>query len=709
MTSSSDWIIDVEDINSINKQIQEVENNIKQLRQLNQNSPKLDEQVHDLSSALQLAIANDDTNTIDALILSYGKLPNLIDAKKLITERKKLKLQEIEENKSNQIHHELGQITKFDLDELKLIKKKIENLQVDQFKLHQRKNFDSKILSFKDQFVDRFKVSMKSTSRINSPTLPDSNIDSFKDLINLQSLLFHLHPYPSSLWAFDVIAQNFKISFDYHFNTEKDTNRIDKPELFFTYHLNYLDNHLSKLNRVFNLQTTELAENFAHNEFISSSIIPIRYKLNSFLQILRKNLDDDPNNEQDTNLLIHLIHETIKYDQDLISKHYYDPLSNAQWNGLIEVFQYRDFENLLDLEIKVNLRNYNQIISSSSNFQIDLTSSTINELKPTISALKLKYLFENLNKSFEKFFLNNYTTSKILQKFKLKLFSQLYLKLLQLYHDRLDDGFSALNELFKKSKNLLKSEANDIDISGVNGLERLFRIYCSTKFIVNSLNYWNQEFIFIELNELFNQLSTSKSISLFDTILIDYNALLEKTTSLIVVFMKKIMLSLLRKYNNLNNWSTLAIENNEIKFSSELVPLISNFDEYLKFIGNLISIYDFISIKNQISYILIEYFHHNIIKSNNFTYDGINQLKFDVNRVFDSLNLSRNFPLYNKIQEIFQVLKITNEQITQIIKCNSYSISQYAKLGEYHDLKKELKLKHLTDNDILDALLRIKN
>lgn len=699
---SEHWNYEIEDTAGINSRIQFIEHQLSLLKDDTPSAQNFHQQAHDLSSSLELALLNEDISTIDALILSYGDLPNLLDARQLLKEKIELTHQQQQHIQSQDIEIELSQIGNCDLVELKNLRSRIEKLTNTSLQELQIINFDSKVFSFRSDCCDLFASSLKAKSWINSSILTPSTSDYFKDLINLQSLLFTNQ---DTLWAFDVIAENFKISFDYHFNGDKDTNRIDKPELFFTYHLNYLDNHLSKINRLFDLSDTELSARFSYNEFIRSSIIPNKYKLLSFLNNLRFNLEKEPENEQDVNLLIHLIYETVKYDTALVSKYYYDPEYNGDWTGLVKNFNYEDFHNLLNLEVKLNLKRFNQILNSPDCFQIDCTSALLNELKPTVSSLKLKYLFENLNKSFSRFFHTNYLNHSSLQKFKLKLFSKVYLNILQLYYSRLDDGLSAFSELFNKSKNLISTSSDEIDITGVKGLERLFRIYNSLKYISNSLNYWNQEFIFIELNELFNQLSPTKSISLFDAILLDYNSLIKKTIKLITEFQSRLVKSYLQKYTN-KSWflQPSPSSSQQTTESIELIPLLKSVHEINQFQEKVLSNYEVIQFQNSFSLSLIQQFHQSIIKSNQFNSTGLTQLSFDFNTMMENFPYSKGSRAYRHITEVMVLFERYHE-----IDVGGLDANQYAKLGDYEGLRKTLGLQWVSNADILDTLLRIKD
>lgn len=711
MSVLNQWFTGVQDLELVNGKIKELEAERLELQQLSdpnhhQTSSTID--FEELSKQLKFSIANSDIDTINALITGHGDIPSLVAAKNLVLERQRLLSLKSQQSQYKDLDEKLNEITYFDLIGLKELKNGISELTNLKYQATLYDKLDQLIISLKPKYQQALVESAGSSKWVNSSSIAPNLETDFHNLLNLQSLLNKQPKYPDTLWAFETLASNFKISFDYHFNTEKETNRIDRPELFLNYFTNYLSNHLSKFVGVFQLQDTEYSDRFAHSEFITALLKPVREKFSQVLEILRSSLQEEnpKTQEANTQLLIHLIKETITFDQALVSDFYYDPLDDGNWEGLFALFNYTDLEKWLNYETKLNVANFESIINSSNCFHIDYTSVGDAQLKPTVSAIKLKYLFENITNNFSKFFLQNYENNSSLKKFKLKFFAKIYLRFLESYFQRLEDGFIAFNELFKKSRSVIHSAKNntEIDITGTKGLERLFRIYCSLKYTINSLNYWNQEFIFIELNSLFNEYSTNKTLSLFSSILSDYNSLAEKTLQLINSFYSKTTTTLLRNYTQLNDWNDRSSPA-PTTFTAQLASVIDTLQELNQFTVKVISTNEFLVVKNSLSYSVADYFFNNIIKSNHFSHKGIKQLELDFSIVWEKLQLSRKFPLYKKLIEAFQIMNLDDEQITQFGPFNT--VNQFAKFGHFEILREVLQLEYLTDSDLLDLLLRI--
>ncbi|CAM9020618.1 unnamed protein product [Wickerhamomyces anomalus] len=674
MSVLNQWFTGVQDLELVNDKIKELEAERLELQQLSdpnhhQTSSTID--FEELSKQLKFSIANSDIDTINALITGHGDIPSLVAAKNLVLERQRLLSLKSQQSQYKDLDEKLNEITYFDLIGLKELKNGISELTNLKYQATLYDKLDQLIISLKPKYQQALVESAGSSKWVNSSSIAPNLETDFHNLLNLQSLLNKQPKYPDTLWAFETLASNFKISFDYHFNTEKETNRIDRPELFLNYFTNYLSNHLSKFVGVFQLQDTEYSDRFAHSEFITALLKPVREKFSQVLKILRSSLEEEnpKTQEANTQLLIHFIKETITFDQALVSDFYYDPLDDGNWEGLFALFNYTDLEKWLNYETKLNVANFESIINSSNCFHIDYTSVGDAQLKPTF-------------------------------------FAKIYLRFWNLIFKDLEDGFIAFNELFKKSRSVIHSAKNntEIDITGTKGLERLFRIYCSLKYTINSLNYWNQEFIFIELNSLFNEYSTNKTLSLFSSILSDYNSLAEKTLQLINSFYSKTTTTLLRNYTQLNDWNDRSSPA-PTTFTAQLASVIDTLQELNQFTVKVISTNEFLVVKNSLSYSVADYFFNNIIKSNHFSHKGIKQLELDFSIVWEKLQLSRKFPLYKKLIEAFQIMNLDDEQITQFGPFNT--VNQFAKSGHFEILREVLQLEYLTDSDLLDLLLRI--
>lgn len=713
MTALDDWFATVDDVQQVNARIALLEQQRNRLLSNgndNGNDDRKNEdndaKVADLANSIEMAVRNDDNATLDALMVTYGQIDALVAACELVTHRRTLMALRNQMSVYEDLKAQLSIAHDYDFDQLKEVKTGVHGLTHTEAQLDLLSRIDTIVLSYKNQFSAELLESLHGSKWLKSEaSLPEMTM-AFTQLVNLQSLLSNSPVYPEPLWAFTVLSQSFKVSFDYHFNTEKQTNRIDKPELFFKYLLNYLSSHITRINSLFSLKDTEFSDRFTYTEFITSALVPVRDKLEQFIHVIRKNTFEG-SSDVDLRLLIHLIKETVTFDDAIVNEFFYDPSNDGLWPGLMIMFEYADLEKWLNLEIKLSHSNFITIVDAQNVFQIDYTSVGDDELKPTVSAIKLKYLFESTTSTFQRLFIPNYENSIALQKFKLKLFSKTFLRFLEMYYERLNEGAIAFAELFRKTRSLLHSSkalSDDVDISGTNGLDRLFRLYCSLNYTIQSIKIWNLELIFVELNSLYNKYSNTKSTTLFKSILEDYTKLEQKVFELILQFYSKTIDSLLKSYVNLNNWSR-ARQQHQYNVSNELVPLLETVQELLVFSSNIGSKFDTNKLKNFVSLKIANHLFQYVIKGNHFSPSGLKQLTLDFTTIWERLKLKRNFPAYHKLVEAFKVMTITDDEVSSYGPFTKVSL--FARSGEFTMLKHDLDLRYLQDGDLLDILLRI--
>ncbi|ODV71822.1 Tip20p CYBJADRAFT_191708 [Cyberlindnera jadinii NRRL Y-1542] len=702
MTSFENWFTTVHDVSQVNERIAELEGQRSLL--FNKDDDKEDTRAWDLANEIKLAIGNEDVETLNALISTYGEIQALVAAKNLVSERKRLMAQRKDVVLSEDLKKQLTDDTGYNFEQWREVKDQLRQLQDPHLKQTLSDTLDGLVMSHKDDFYLEFVTALHGFNWMKQSALSPELFESFTQLVNLQSLLSNKPKYPDTVWAFDAISQNFRVGFNYHFNSDKQTNRIDKPELFLTYLLTYLSTHIIKINKMFPLADTELNDCSAHTEFITSALVPVRDKLQQFIGILR-NSTEEKSTDTDLRLLIHLVKETVNFDELLVNEYFYDPFSDGLWPGLFSCFDYRDLEKWLNLENKYADSNFFTIVDAPNVFQIDYSSVGHDELKPTVSSIKLKYLFESTIKNFQKLFVPNYELNSSLQKFKLKLFSRMFLGFLEMYYKALNDGATAFADLFRKTKSLLHAtKGSEVDISGCNGLERLFRLYCSLRYTIKFIKVWDNELIFVELNNLFNKYSNTQTSSLFATILGKYTTLETQVFQLIIQFHTKTIDSLMKKYVALNTWDVLQ-EPESYAVSGELVPLMDTLPELFDFSVKVVTKHELTKIKNAVSLYLANCILQNVIKGNHFSRVGVKQLALDFTTVWENLQLKRNFPTYYKLVEVFKVLSVNGDEISLYGPYSS--VSSYAKSGDFSSLKQDLDLQYLKDGDILDILLRI--
>lgn len=525
---------------------------------------------------------------------------------------------------------------------------------------------NDKIISYRDNLVDQLNKLLTDINWLG----PDFNTDqlTLESLVQLNSLISvlislqvinHRPIYPDTWWAIDCLLKPFVDRFNYHFTTNKQTNKISKPEWAF----NYVEEFL-----VHNIKLMEVVINQAfkpHNlimiyQVITSALIPIRYKISSMIAVLNENIENFKTENDTTNydkvgrLLSHLIFELTSFDQRIRNSYKYNPHINdltsaphKRWLGLTaDVLLQGDKERLgttnwLNFEsILANKRFKTEIIQDANSLEIDVDyeanedEEVLDSIKPTYSALNIVKLFNNLT--------THYNTMRMI-KFQLKYVSTIQLKLLENYYDYLksslkkfDDTYNLLNVL-----NLIPGSMESINKQehkdSMAGLQMLTGIFCLAQFIHKNLEQWSEELIFIQLWNAYKavvQKKYSPDSTIFDTNFEQFGSLIEDIKSRFAVFFKKGIKDFLREYINSSVWDIQQVKDH----STEFGPLVTVLPSYLKYIEKNIMFSDYFIIVNDIVTSICALWYEYIVTNNKFTKKGADQLEQDFSFIIAQLS-----------------------------------------------------------------------
>ena len=307
---------------------------------------------------------------------------------------------------------------------------------------------------------------------------------------NLPNSLDNEHP----VYVFELLCMPMRIPFRYHFSGNRKTNRIDKPEWIYNYVKEIIEQYIPFIVSVIQpiVDDCGLHDVDALNEFIRALLPLVKDKLLSSRQELIT----------DENILSHLINETIKFDDYLISQYSFDTVESLEWLGITD-FILSDM-GLYQLwakgEIAESESQFNQIISAKDTWVIDYDAVGKSKEAPTRAALRIRNVIEIVDQ-------------KHLQllniDFRLDLFIKCTLSLLDDFHSRLSsslDSFELLSSaIIRNVPGIHREEARLI--AGEKGLERLLRVHGSAIWILNSMDEWCDTIGYVELWEQVNTLA----------------------------------------------------------------------------------------------------------------------------------------------------------------------------------------------------------
>lgn len=503
---------------------------------------------------------------------------------------------------------------------------------------------------------------------------------------------------PQPLEAFAILAEQYDIRFKYHFEGKRDTNRLDKPEWAFEHFKSSIDEQMWFLEDYIQPILDSL-ENYqdrnALNEFITA-MLPSLYKL------LERNF---PKVVDQPKLLSHLIYQTGQFDillQSAEGGYCYFPYGRDQWKGLTGdiLSKPNHFDQWLTVERENALSRYEELIESSNAFEIDFEAVDNHETKPTHSAINIRDLLEGVTDHYK-------TLASV--SYRLRFLSDIQITILDKYHERLQESIAAFES---KSSSLARSiggiSQEDLKrISGMDGLERLCRLYGSAEYTRASLDSWSQELFFLTLWDDICRLSAKnkkldnqaqKSVenkpvhipdteedegTLFDEFIESFTNIRNRIFEMIKSLLKQELRTAMSDYFKSNDWKLESSPPSGI--SSKLNNPIKRLSKQLDFMRRFHSPNDYKKLAKSFSADLERYMRNYVIQANMFSKFGAQQLAKDVSELWSNLQLyqdasyrrleqacillcTENLPKDAvKIEQEFNLPDLTTDQILQII------------------------------------------
>ncbi|KAH9949502.1 RINT-1 family protein [Amylocystis lapponica] len=328
----------------------------------------------------------------------------------------------------------------------------------------------------------------------------------------------------TGLYPLQALVQPISLRFKYHFEGTRQTNRLDKPEWYFTHILNVSHQH-----HIF-METTvqSLLANSDYNtinawrEFTALLFALPERKLKRTVPLL---LPHPP-------VLAHTIYQALAFDSTLrdegfdvsgtsAGKHSASTTTDTkdkkgEWIGISEVILGRKewFDAWLEGERKFAMQQYMDIITAPDAWLIadddggddDNSSTTVqHELRPTNSARRVKALVEQITDRYSP--LPQFTH-------RTRFLITVQLPVLESFQARISsslDAFETLSSAFMRAvPGGLGSVGNSNDssgrgrdtnglTSGVEGVQRLYKALVSAKYMGVALEAWGEDLFFLEL------------------------------------------------------------------------------------------------------------------------------------------------------------------------------------------------------------------
>ncbi|KDQ54870.1 hypothetical protein JAAARDRAFT_160141 [Jaapia argillacea MUCL 33604] len=351
----------------------------------------------------------------------------------------------------------------------------------------------------------------------------------FLNILRLQSIGDKLHSSTNqkqktqTLYPLQTLVHPIALRFKYHFDTSRGTNRVDKPEWYFTHILNVITEHRPFMDGILQLliDSTEYKGINAW-QTLTTLLLPLP---TSKIQKTVPQILHHPS------LLAHLVGEALAFDRGLREVGYEGgdgKVGDEGWEGVSEVVLGRKewFDAWVEGEKRFAEDQYHEIISASDAWVIADDSSGDpddddgmggsgigdRELRSTNSARRVRALLEQVTDRY---------ASLPSPLHKTHFLTTIQLPLLQTYHSRISsslDAFETLSSAFVRavpgaitmtgSFSGAGGEAGGKGdgrrlTGGVVGVERLVKGFVSARWVERGMEGWGDDLFFLELwNEI---------------------------------------------------------------------------------------------------------------------------------------------------------------------------------------------------------------
>ncbi|KAF2827298.1 hypothetical protein CC86DRAFT_393464 [Ophiobolus disseminans] len=302
---------------------------------------------------------------------------------------------------------------------------------------------------------------------------------------------------PPVLFPFEVLVQPLEMRFRYHFEGDKPTNRIDRPEYFLS-HITTLLNDYSvfvgdHVQPVLlkHFRGTDLALNPVYIDAMAAFITALLPMLRTKIGTLLPKVASQPQ------LLSHLMHEMMSFDSTIRDNWGYDGGYGVDgWKGLSWEFLVQGdwFGRWLQVEKDFAMSRYQSIVEAPDFGDLDYESVDPKATKPTKGAIRVNDLLETITDRYRP--LTSFSQ-------KLTFLIDIQIAIFDKYHEKLLSNLEAYltmtTALGRAMGGVTKEEQERL--LGIEGLERLCKTYGSADYLEKAMRDWSDDLFFLDIWE----------------------------------------------------------------------------------------------------------------------------------------------------------------------------------------------------------------
>ncbi|KAF2846034.1 RINT-1 family protein-like protein [Plenodomus tracheiphilus IPT5] len=462
---------------------------------------------------------------------------------------------------------------------------------------------------------------------------------------------------PPVLFPMQVLVEPLGMRFRYHFDGDKATNRIDRPEYFLSHittllndYSGFIGDHVQPV-LLRHFRGTDLAMNpvyiDAMSAFITALLPMLRTKIGSLL----------PKVAGQPQLLSHLMHEIMSFDTTIRDTWGYDGGYGVDgWKGLSWEFLVQGdwFGRWLQVEKDFALSRYQNIVEAPDFGDLDYESVDPKSTKPTKGAIRVNDLLETITDRYRP--LTSFSQKlTFLIDIQIAIFDKLHERLL----GNLEAYLSMTTSLGRAMGGVTKEEQSKL--LGIEGLERLCKTYGSADYLERAMRDWSDDVFFLDIWEGLQDRArdannigtmsvadvaerTSKSVdsdvdggSLFDETASWYARLRERSEKIIIDTLCSNAREALRPYRHINPWATLshtaATTPATLSPTAEIDPLLSYLSSTLSFLSRALASAPLRRITRAVLSTISSALWDNVLSRYRFSTGGAAQLTADLDAI----------------------------------------------------------------------------
>lgn len=362
---------------------------------------------------------------------------------------------------------------------------------------------------------------------------PQGSENEWASAINNGLKVYEIEPtLPDVLNIFEIFVEPLQSRFKYHFDSNRPTNRLDKPEWPLQHVAALLEQNHDFVLATFQQPLNEFASQkglYAPHEFIRALLPMVR---ESMIRSTFAVVDD-------SSLLGHILDEIKRFDDTLRSEHSFRNRDLSRWPGLAgDVLTSQVFTSWLAFNDTFVKSRYHSIIAEEDAFEIkESVDPSSCDIAPNPSSLKIIDLFEASTKRSVPLEGLAHHHSFI---------SSVQIVLLDSYLEKIRASTDAFDNLV----NGFSGGFPSADVMGLNGLRRLCRQISGVSNVLAKLREWADDPFYIHDGV------SGENESCFNQQIADYTDLKERIRLLIDSQIERELVQDLRTYLRLQTWSS---------------------------------------------------------------------------------------------------------------------------------------------------------